>query len=82
MLYLLLSPLRVQPYPIIEKREHVASAVERKSVIFWKDINEARLKSDDIPKLVIGYILNVARITEFMYANFEDKYTNCEFLKD
>ncbi|RDX75093.1 (-)-germacrene D synthase, partial [Mucuna pruriens] len=49
---------------------------------FWKVINEECLKSGHIPKLVLDCILNVARITEFTYENFEDKYTDGELLKD
>ena len=63
-------------------QEEAYKLIQKEISDCWKDINEACLKSDDIPKPVFGYILNSARITEFMYANFEDKYTNCELLKD
>ncbi|KAL2331533.1 hypothetical protein Fmac_019114 [Flemingia macrophylla] len=48
----------------------------------WKVINEECLKLECIPKPVLDCILNVARITELTYENFEDKYTNGELLKD
>ncbi|QHN95869.1 hypothetical protein HN51_043805 [Arachis hypogaea] len=49
----------------------------------WKDINEECLNSHDIiPKPLINCILNLARSTEVIYENFEDKYTNNELLKD
>ncbi|KAL1299341.1 hypothetical protein HN51_043785 [Arachis hypogaea] len=49
----------------------------------WKKVNEEYLKLiKDIPKFLIDCIVNLARITEFYYLNFEDKYTNCELLKD
>jgi len=48
----------------------------------WKVINEECLKSDHIPKFVLDCILNVARITELAYENFEDKYTDGQLLKD
>ncbi|XP_020964635.1 (-)-germacrene D synthase-like isoform X2 [Arachis ipaensis] len=48
----------------------------------WKDVNEAYLNSHDIPKHVLDSIVNLARISEFMYENFEDKYTNNELLKN
>ncbi|GAU26345.1 hypothetical protein TSUD_101780, partial [Trifolium subterraneum] len=49
---------------------------------YWMDINEECLKLDKIPRSVLDCILNVARVTEFTYENYEDKYTNAELLKD
>ncbi|PNY15989.1 (-)-germacrene D synthase-like protein [Trifolium pratense] len=49
---------------------------------YWMDINEECLKLDRIPRTVLDCILNVARVTEFTYENYEDKYTNAELLKD
>lgn len=49
---------------------------------FWMDINEECLKLESIPRSVLDCILNVARVTEFTYENYEDKYTNGELLKD
>ncbi|MED6167492.1 hypothetical protein PIB30_003463 [Stylosanthes scabra] len=48
----------------------------------WKDINEECLVTKNIPKPVLDCVLNLARIIEFTYANFEDKYTHGELLKD
>ncbi|XP_057731487.1 probable terpene synthase 2 [Arachis stenosperma] len=49
----------------------------------WKDMNEEYLKlSEEIPRPILDCIVNLARICEFIYANFEDKYTNCELLND
>ncbi|XP_016169327.1 probable terpene synthase 2 [Arachis ipaensis] len=49
---------------------------------YWKDINEECLKSNNIPRPVLDSVLNFARITEFTYSNFEDKYTNIELLRE
>ncbi|MED6198498.1 hypothetical protein PIB30_066826 [Stylosanthes scabra] len=48
----------------------------------WKDINEEYLKLDYIPRPVLDCIVNLARISELLYASFEDKYTNCALLND
>ncbi|QHN95861.1 putative sesquiterpene synthase [Arachis hypogaea] len=49
----------------------------------WKDMNEEYLKlTEEIPRPILDCIVNLARICEFIYANFEDKYTNCELLND
>ncbi|KAK7272466.1 hypothetical protein RJT34_29076 [Clitoria ternatea] len=49
---------------------------------FWKVTNEECLKSTLIPKPALDIMLNVARLSEFIYDNFEDKYTNAELMKD
>jgi (-)-germacrene D synthase len=61
-----------------EAYKHINKDIED----FWMDINEECLKLDYIPKPVLECILNVVRITEFTYENYEDKYTNGELLKD
>ncbi|KAL1299345.1 hypothetical protein HN51_043789 [Arachis hypogaea] len=49
----------------------------------WKDMNEEYLKlTEKIPRSILDCIVNLARICEFLYADFEDKYTNCELLND
>ncbi|MED6123093.1 hypothetical protein PIB30_046054 [Stylosanthes scabra] len=49
----------------------------------WKDMNEEYLKLlEDIPRPVLDCIVNLARISEFLYANFEDKFTNCALFKE
>jgi len=45
-------------------------------------MNEVCLKIENIPRPVLEIILNVARVTEFTYENFEDKYTKAELMKD
>jgi len=49
---------------------------------YWMAMNEECLKLDNIPRPVLEIIMNVARVTEFAYKNFEDKYTKPELLKD
>ncbi|MED6140338.1 hypothetical protein PIB30_092218 [Stylosanthes scabra] len=50
---------------------------------YWKNINEEYLKLiKDMPEALLDLFVNLARISEFMYANFEDRYTNCQLLKD
>ncbi|RHN59006.1 putative lyase [Medicago truncatula] len=49
---------------------------------YWIVMNEECLKLDCIPSPVVESIVNVARVAEFTYENFEDKYTNGELLKD
>ena len=70
----------MKQYGISQEEAH--KLIRREISDFWKDINEACLKSNDIPRPVLGCILNLARITEFLYGSFEDKYTNHELLKD
>ncbi|MED6123090.1 hypothetical protein PIB30_046051 [Stylosanthes scabra] len=49
----------------------------------WKDMNEEYLKLvEHIPSPILDCIINLARICEFLYANFEDKVTNCALFKD
>jgi len=47
----------------------------------WKVINEEYMKSSDIPKCVLDCIINFARMSEVVYENHEDRYTNA-VLKD
>ncbi|KAK7324636.1 hypothetical protein VNO77_28359 [Canavalia gladiata] len=63
-------------------QEEAYKVIQKDVEYLWKDINEECLKSDCIPKPVLECILNLWRITEFTYENFEDKYTNGELLKD
>ncbi|CAJ2655848.1 unnamed protein product [Trifolium pratense] len=48
---------------------------------YWIVMNEECLNLD-IPSPVLESILNVARASEFVYENFQDKYTNGELMKD
>ncbi|KAF7833900.1 putative terpene synthase 2 [Senna tora] len=48
----------------------------------WKDINEeCLLNSNLVPKAVLDCILNAGRVSEFVYANFQDRFTNGDLLK-
>ncbi|MED6123091.1 hypothetical protein PIB30_046052 [Stylosanthes scabra] len=48
----------------------------------WKDMNEEYLRLiKDIPKPVLDCIVNLASICEFLYGNYEDKFTDCALLK-
>ncbi|XP_072081867.1 probable sesquiterpene synthase [Arachis hypogaea] len=50
---------------------------------YWKDMNEEYLKLIEyIPRPVLDCIVNMARICEFLYANFGDKITDCALCKD
>ncbi|XLT05062.1 hypothetical protein HN51_043811, partial [Arachis hypogaea] len=50
---------------------------------YWKDMNEEYLKLIEyIPRPVLDCIVNMARICEFLYANFGDKITDCALFKD
>ncbi|XP_020964044.1 alpha-copaene synthase-like [Arachis ipaensis] len=63
--------------------EEAYSFISKEISDCWKDINEECLNSHDIiPKPVINCILNLARTSEMVYENFEDKYTNNQLLKD
>ncbi|XP_061341817.1 (-)-germacrene D synthase-like [Gastrolobium bilobum] len=70
----------MKQYGISQEETHKLIHKDIKNL--WMVINEECLKLGRIPKPVLDCILNVARITEFTYANFEDKYTNGELLKD
>nr|KYP44102.1 (+)-delta-cadinene synthase isozyme A [Cajanus cajan] len=48
---------------------------------YWKLINEAYLNSNDIPKHVLDSIINYARMSEFSYENYMDRFTTGELLK-
>ncbi|RHN75247.1 putative gamma-muurolene synthase [Medicago truncatula] len=72
-----------------QQRVHVASSREEAYKLiqieiedYWIIMNEECLKIENIPRSVLEIILNVARITEFTYENFEDKYTKAELMKD
>ncbi|RDX90560.1 putative terpene synthase 2, partial [Mucuna pruriens] len=56
--------------------------IEKEVEDYWKVINEERLKLNDIPKLVLDYVVNCARSFEFLYGKNQDKFTNGELLKD
>ena len=46
-------------------------------------INEECLKLEHmIPRAMLEIIVNVARVSELFYENFEDRFTNGELLKD
>ncbi|KAL1299329.1 hypothetical protein AAHE18_18G101600 [Arachis hypogaea] len=69
------------------ERDHVASAtyklIQKEIKDFWKDINEVCLNPNNhIPKAVLECIVNLGRISEFTYANFQDRFTNGEFMKE
>ncbi|RYQ97070.1 hypothetical protein Ahy_B08g093063 [Arachis hypogaea] len=50
---------------------------------YWKDMNEEYLKLIEyIPRPILDCIVNMARICEFLYANFGDKITDCALFKD
>jgi len=48
----------------------------------WRVMNEECLKLHHIPRPVLECILNFARVTHFIYEDFEDKYTNPDLLKE
>ncbi|KAL2331542.1 hypothetical protein Fmac_019123 [Flemingia macrophylla] len=48
----------------------------------WKVINEACLKANDIPKVALDCVVNLARSFHFMYGDLIDKFTNSELLRD
>jgi (-)-germacrene D synthase len=48
----------------------------------WRVMNEECLKLHHIPRPVLECILNVVRVIDFTYEDFEDKYTNPDLLKD
>ncbi|MED6186493.1 hypothetical protein PIB30_067180 [Stylosanthes scabra] len=63
--------------------EETYKVIQKEIKDFWKDINEECLKpKNDIPKAVIECIVNLGRISEFTYANFQDRFTNGEFMKE
>ncbi|XP_045830739.1 alpha-copaene synthase-like [Trifolium pratense] len=49
---------------------------------YWMIMNEECLNLDSIPNPVLETIINVARVSEFTYENFQDKFTNGELLKE
>ncbi|KAJ1376771.1 Terpenoid cyclases/protein prenyltransferase alpha-alpha toroid [Sesbania bispinosa] len=63
-------------------QEEAYEHIDREIKEFWMIINEECLKLGHIPKPLLDCILNVARVTEFIYENFEDRYTNAELLRD
>ncbi|KAK7272467.1 hypothetical protein RJT34_29077 [Clitoria ternatea] len=48
----------------------------------WKVINEEYLKLNDLPKSLVDWIVNLARMCEVSYENYKDRFTNGELLKD
>ncbi|KAK2447436.1 putative terpene synthase [Trifolium repens] len=49
---------------------------------YWIVMNEECFNLNYIPNPVLESIINVARVSEFTYENFQDKFTNGELLKD
>lgn len=48
----------------------------------WKDINEECLNNPhDVPKSVLDIAVNFARVSEVVYENLLDRFTNGESLK-
>ena len=47
----------------------------------WKDINEEYVNNHDVPKSVLDCITNVARVSEAVYENLQDRFTNGDSLK-
>ncbi|KAK7272468.1 hypothetical protein RJT34_29079 [Clitoria ternatea] len=48
----------------------------------WKVINEECLKLNDIPRSLLDFIVNFARISEITYENHLDRFTNGKLWKD
>lgn len=63
-------------------REEAYKLIQIEIEDYWIIINEECLKIENIPRPVLEIIFNVARVTEFTYENFEDKYTKAELMKD
>ncbi|BAT92454.1 hypothetical protein LR48_Vigan292s000400 [Vigna angularis] len=63
-------------------QENAYKFIKKEIEDLWKVINEECLKLDLIPKHVLDCIINVARITELTYENFQDKYTDGKLWKD
>ncbi|KAL2331537.1 hypothetical protein Fmac_019118 [Flemingia macrophylla] len=61
-----------------EAYNHILNDVED----CWKVINEACLKANDIPKVALDCVVNLARSFHFLYGDLMDKFTNSELLKD
>ncbi|XP_020205949.1 probable sesquiterpene synthase [Cajanus cajan] len=61
-----------------EAYDHILNDVEN----CWKIINEACLKSNDIPKVALDCVVNLARSFHFLYGDLQDKFTNSELMKD
>ncbi|XLS68731.1 hypothetical protein HN51_019754 [Arachis hypogaea] len=64
-------------------QEETYKLIQKEIKDFWKDINEVCLNPNNhIPKAVLECIVNLGRISEFTYANFQDRFTNGEFMKE
>jgi hypothetical protein len=48
----------------------------------WKDINEDCMRPTNAPMLLLQHFLNLARVTDVVYANGDDAYTIPLSLKD
>ncbi|XP_017239117.2 sesquiterpene synthase 2-like [Daucus carota subsp. sativus] len=61
--------------------KEAAYAELRKSVLnAWKDMNEECLRSEAPPKELLERIFNLTRVTNFLYANGHDGYTDSSTL--
>ncbi|KAI9083081.1 hypothetical protein K1719_034985 [Acacia pycnantha] len=48
----------------------------------WKDINEECLNNPhDVPKPVLECVVNMARVSEVVYENVQDRFTNGDSLR-
>ncbi|KAL2331551.1 hypothetical protein Fmac_019132 [Flemingia macrophylla] len=65
-------------YSQSEAYNHILNDVED----CWKVLNEACLKANDIPKVALDCVVNLARSFHFMYGDLVDKFTNSELIKE
>lgn len=47
----------------------------------WKDINEECMRPTDLPRPILQFFVDLARVSEAVY-RFDDSYTNPSGLKD
>ncbi|KAL2331546.1 hypothetical protein Fmac_019127 [Flemingia macrophylla] len=69
---------------LCEEIESLINSLNRKGDVedCWKVINEACLKANNIPKVALDCVVNLARSFHFLYGDLMDKFTNSELLKD
>ena len=71
----------VKQYGISEEEAYKVVHEDIKN--YWNIINEECLKLVDVvPKLVLEFFVNIARVSEVVYANSQDGFTNGESLKE
>ncbi len=64
----------------VSEMEAIAE-IQRMCANAWKDMNEECMKPTAVPRVLLKYYVNLARVIDFVY-KYMDSYTYCSSLKE